>query len=141
MKYIEATIEDYAEAYRLVNHAPIDTGTDLMPEESALLFAELKRAGFDSPTPFTRLQITLKCPEWTTKRVRTWIDPLVDADLLSVRTGLKNRREYVFTEIGRQISPSKLSQNCFRTLSAPEVLLAHVCPNGRASTTITLQGN
>jgi DNA primase len=123
-KYIEATIEDYAEARRLVTQAPIDTGTDLMPEQSAHLFEELRRIGFSTTKPFTRLQITLRCPALTSKYVRTWIEPLVEGDLLAVRTGFKNRREYVLTETGDKLPASMLSQNCFGTLSAPEKLLA-----------------
>lgn len=122
-EHIEATYEDYRLAYELIKSVSIETGTDLLPEESVRLFTDLKSSEkFISPTPFTRLHISRALPYWTPKRVRRHIDKLVENDFLLCKTGIKNRKEYQFTHIGKEISSKEVFSNCFQTLSHPDEL-------------------
>jgi hypothetical protein len=97
---IEATLEDYSAAYSLIRGVTIDTGTDLMPEASAELFTAIK-VKFKERSEFTRLEITKDLPDWTPKRIRTWIGPLVESDLLYRKAGPKNKALYGLTPQGR----------------------------------------
>ncbi len=78
VRFIEATRDDYAEAYKLVHAVPLETGDELLSEEAVKPLLKIKsKSVLNSTTPFTRRKISQSLEEWTPKRVCNHIHELI----------------------------------------------------------------